>query len=873
MSRKLSRKRWIRRILAGALALGTSGGCKQQLFLEPADYRDAVLNTLPRDLENNPHDTITPSEVNRVVPVSTVLDPERPARLITLQECLAIALEQGNTGNPAPNNFGLKLDNPGQFTGQGVTGSDAIRVFALDPAIQATLLERSLSKFDARWVTSMTWQNIDVPTALGFLAAQNTRDAASLNITLAKPLPTGGVAGITFNTEYSKFGQGFTNQILANPNYIPRLQFSFEQPLMRLFGIEVNQLAPTHPGSTLFNLPPSGGQGTEGILISRIRVDQSRAEFDVRVNYLLANVETAYWNLYAAYYNLFAQEEGLRQAFEGYRFITLRVAAGNQNPQDADQARAQFERFRRLVYQARGQVLEAERNLRGLMGLRSDDGKRLVPIDKPNEAPYVPDFYEAANEALANRPELLQARQELKVRQLNLLLQKNLRQPDVRAFGQYDIAGIGTRLDGSLTYATLDPNTGQRVTVPGNALSSLVNNNFNSWTLGIRMDIPLGFRDANASVREAQLSLARSYYQLRDAELKVLEYLVQAYRRVVQTHAEIAPARDERRALQVFLGKNRELIDIGRWDSAFYQQYLQVQRDLANAIAQEYRAIADYNAALAAFEFAKGTIQRYNNVKVSEGPLPPWVQKKAADHIRERTEHALILRERDALGPPAGAGAIGGTPVGPAVGQALLDDLPPFARKREPLPEGLPEPRTLEPVPNPKRDGKDGKPDGKTNPSPLPMSTGAAGLDTLIGTDPVEAGRSRRGNQAAISPDDYFRPAAPPTPNGTMPPRGTYGPSQATPPLPSPANAPPALPFTGDSPSPAAATPPSPFGSSPPSPAAGLPVPSGVSPQFVTPPFAAKSGLELLPVPPVDGDLPVPPGTVLPGTVPPGTVP
>ena len=40
--------------------------------------------------------------------------------------------------------------------------------------------------------------------------------------------------------------------------------------------------------------------------------------------------------------------------------------------------------------------------------------------------------------------------------------------------------------------------------------------------------MPLGFRDANALVRQAQLNLVRSYYQLRDAELKALEVVYPA---------------------------------------------------------------------------------------------------------------------------------------------------------------------------------------------------------------------------------------------------------------------------------------------------------------------------------------------------------
>lgn len=740
----MRRNRWVKRVLAGLLALGPAAGCKQQLFMEPQDYRDALMSSLPRGLENNPHDTIMPSRVDRVGKVATVLDPDLPPRLITLKECIAIALEQGNIGSSSQPGF--KNDAlPGFNGGQFFTNSDSIRVFAIDPAIAATQLERSLSKFDARWTTAMQWQKLDQPTPAQFLAFQNSQDAANLSTTLAKPLPTGGVAGITFSTNYSKFDSRAAAQLgqFVNPNYIPQLQFTFEQPLLRLFGVEVNQLTPTHPGSQLLNLPASGGQGTPGILISRIRVDQSKAAFDGRVNTLLLNVEAAYWNLFAAYYNLYAQEEGLRQSFEGYRFTDIRVEVGQDPPQNRDQARAQFERFRRGVLEARGEVLERERNLRGLLGLRSDDGTRLVPIDNPNLSPYVPDFNEAANEALANLPELLIARQDLKSLQLNLLLQKNLRRPDLRAFGTYNIAGLGTRLDGN---EFSDP----AGTVPGNALANLASNQFNSWTLGFRLDFPIGFRDANASVREAQLSLARAYYALRDEEMKALEVLVERHRRLIQAHAVIGPARAEREALQLYIARVRAVIEIGRWQPQEFLNFLTVQQQLATAIAVEFQAIANYNIALAAFEHAKGTIQRYNNVTVSEGPLPPWAQKKAADHIRARTEAALKLRERDVVPPPAGPGVLGGEPIGPPTGTGIIDRLPPFAQPRDPLPDKLPSSKPIDPKANPPEmppaDGKKGQ---------LPLPSSADGLPLIPRAFPTQNSEPATGPGAG----DYFQPS------------------------------------------------------------------------------------------------------------------
>jgi outer membrane protein TolC len=737
------RNRWTERVLRCLVLAALAGlvGCKQQLFLDPGDYADMTTVGLPPAMQTNPHQTITPPVIEpTVTPPATVMDPNRPPRYVTLKECIAIALEQGNVGTQSQQQFGFKNETGAQFNGRSVVGTDAIRAFSIDPAVAQADIERSLSKFDARWVTSMTWQKVDQPVAAQFLSFQQQRDAASLNSSLIKPLPTGGLAGVTFSVDYSKFPSNTQLSQLGNfvnPNYTPRVQFNFEQPLLQLFGVEVNQLAPSHPGSITQNVRPSGGQGTEGILISRIRLDQANAEFNRTVNFQLINVEAAYWNLYGAYYNLYAREEGLRQSYEGYRFTKARVESGSAPMQELNQARAQLELFRGEVYSARGQILESERQLRGFLGLRSDDGQRLVPIDEPNLAPFQPDYYEAANEAMAYKPRLLQARQEVMAAQLNLRLQREFRRPDLRVFANYDIAGLGTRLDGSEL-------TGPGGLSPGNAFASLGNNQFNSWSIGLRLDMPLGFRDGNALVRQANLQLARTYIQLRDEELKTLEFLTSRYRRVAEAYALIPPLRIRRQQLQEFVARIRTRIEIGQFRTEEYFNYLQVQRDLADSIAQEFRAIAVYNTAIAEFEFAKGTIMRYNNVTLSDAPLPAWVAKRAKDHERERTEAAIKLRERHVndpapvspahlIGPATNGPAIVGPEVGTPTIPGLTDMLQeprPVEPKKEP---GMPEPKG--PEKKPAADAGTGARLPQSLPQPLPLPTETPGA-IPAGPDP-----------------------------------------------------------------------------------------------------------------------------------------
>lgn len=702
----------MKRMQRAALLMGLitlSFGCQQQLFMEPADRERAFNGGLDTNrLENYPHDPIAPSIVDKGTPPATVLDPSRPARNLTLKECIAIALEQGNIGvQGGVQNAGLDQLTAVSFGGRTLQGSDTIRALVLDPAIVGADIEKALSKFDTRWITSLAWNNQD-QAVLNLQQSFSNGDSASFNTTFAKPLPTGGLAGISFSTNYQKLANPPTNQgfVTLATSYTPRLQFIFEQPLLRNFGVEINQLTPSHPGSTLLNgLTPSGGTTTEGILITRIRYDQQKVDFDRQVNQMLLNVEFAYWNLYAAYYNLYAQESTLTQAFQLYVVLKKRYEAGSIRKQEFTQTAAQYWLFRQQAVAARFQVMSAERTLRGLLGMNSfSDGNRLVPIDEPVLAPYAPDYFELANEALANRPELLLARMDLKFRQLDLVLSKNQRRPDLRSFFAYDINGLGQRLDGS--EETTQTTNGVTRTIPNNALASFNSNEFNSWQIGLRFDMPLGFRDANAAVRQARLNIVRSYYQLQDAERKTLENVTQQQREVIFQQEIMKISRERRLALQETLDLQQKFIEVGSWEVSSLFNLLQTQRDSAQAIAQEFQAIAQYNQGLASLEFVKGTIQRYNNVSISEGPLPPSATKKAADHFRARAL-AWKVREREVpsdLAPPMPQL---GTPWDSPVERLQLPPLPegmgvPPAGSPQPPMRDLPVPPDVKPMPIPK---------------------------------------------------------------------------------------------------------------------------------------------------------------------------
>ncbi|MGH9676739.1 MAG: TolC family protein, partial [Candidatus Acidiferrum sp.] len=355
--------RW--KSLCGKLALLLAGvcGCSRPCYLSCEDY--VASNTMAASgLSELDPKLSTKSTLDACAAPQTVIDPERPIRYLSLAEAIAIALEQGTTGNQTAalsnlaggNAAGIQTssDQLVSFNGRSIGASDSIRVLALDPASVGVGIEQSLSKFDAQWVTSTSWQNTDRPvgTAIDQFQTGNavTNDIRQLDANVStgiiKPLPTGGVAGITFSNSYS-----LTNLAApVNPAYKPDLQFAFEQPLLQGYGTEINELRAAHPGSQLLNLLPgvanAASPTAEGILITRIRYDQSRAEFQRNVHSMLVNVEIGYWNLYNTYWQLYSQEQGMRQAYEAWKIKGAQFAAGRGTTAELAQARGQYELFR-----------------------------------------------------------------------------------------------------------------------------------------------------------------------------------------------------------------------------------------------------------------------------------------------------------------------------------------------------------------------------------------------------------------------------------------------------------------------------------------------------------------------------------------------
>jgi outer membrane protein TolC len=628
-------------ILVFVLCGLTLVGCQQTCFVQEPDLFEANQRLqMGPDPENNPAAGLRPLLPMMGAP-ATVVDPDRKPRYITLQETFAIALENGTIGSGTVRFPGSPLDDLVSFTGNGVAGSDRIRVFALAPAINAAILEGSLARWDPQWISSLNWLANDNPVQ--GLNSFTNGEGANFSTALVKPLPTGGTAGITFNANYLDLRQPPTGFFFLNPSYTTNLQLGFEQPLLRYNGVEINQILPSFPGSNLFSQITSrpANSSTEGILITRIRFDQQRADFERRINYLLLNVEVAYWNLYGSYVSLFSADQALRQAHESWRVLKEQYEVGKADPVQYAQVRYQYESFRINRLTALDTVLENERALRIFLGMKMEDGERLVPADAPTLAPYVPNWEAAFEDALSLRPELVMAREDVKAKQLALRAVKTLLQPDLRFSSTYTLVGLGSRLDGGGPIQPGPP-------ISFGSLATLASGNFVNWNVGLNMTVPIGFRNELAQVRAARLNLAQSFEVLKDQENKAHNVLARQYREIIANYKIIEARRLYRQTLAKELRDLTTKVEAGQLlptDRTYGDSLLDAQRLWAAALSDEYTAVVNYNNALVQFEFAKGTIQQHDRIQIAEGHIPKGARVSATEHERERTR-ALVICER-----------------------------------------------------------------------------------------------------------------------------------------------------------------------------------------------------------------------------------
>lgn len=515
------------------------GGCIQSRF-DPTlmyQYQRHVVRTGPQQRQADALIRQVPGSTGE--PLPTEIDPEtgKTLVLLTIDEAVRRAL----------------YNNP------------SIQVVGYDPAVAREDVVIAEAEFDVLFNTTLSWQKQDVkPSSPG--AADQTR-TKTLESALGKRFVTGGQAEVSYSVSRASTDPIST---LFNPVYSQSLSVQLTQPLLRNAGPDVNLAQ---------------------VRVARINETIAMDQFRQRVLDTIAEVQIAYWSLYAAREELAIRLQLVERSKETLALVRAR--------QDLDADRVQITDAESVVANSRLEVINARRRIDDardrLVRLMADasitllDEYEIVTVTAPSTTPLILDAADQVAAALRFSPELSQARKAIEIQDINVRVARNQVLPVLDLTYATSIAGVDPEYDGSW--------------------NQMWGADYLSYTMALSFEYPLGNRARRANLRKARYNRAKSIATVQDTADQVAQSVNESVRQVETNYDLIVAGRDSLRANL----DNLEALEIHKslrqaLTPDFLNRLLNQQVNVAQSQLQLLSAVATYNSAQTQLARVTGTL-------------------------------------------------------------------------------------------------------------------------------------------------------------------------------------------------------------------------------------------------------------------------
>ena len=429
------------------------------------------------------------------------------------------------------------------------------------------------------------------------------------NFGIQKGFLTGGSISFGWNNSRVETNAGRSD---FNPSTTASLSLSIQQPLLRGFGLAVNN---------------------RNIRIAKNNRKVSDLAFRQQVITTVSAIVSAYWDLVSFHENVRVKQQTLALAEKLYEDNKKQVEIGTLAPIEVVRAEAEVASSRQALVQAESQLLQQETLLKNALsrtGVASPllADARIVPTDRITVPPVeriepVQDLIEAA---LRNRPDLAQIEVQIENTKIGLKGSRNslLPQLDVVAdFRNNALVGQVNKLPIPAIPGTgIGPQPRNPAAVDpffiggyGKALSQLFARNFPDYGIGFQLTVPLRNRAAQADMVLDQLTLRQQELR-RQALLNQIRVDVRnALIALQQARAAYEAAVKARELQEQTLEAEQKKYALGASTIFFV---IQAQRDLAQARSQEVAAASQYAKAKVQLEAATGRILETYNISIEE---------------------------------------------------------------------------------------------------------------------------------------------------------------------------------------------------------------------------------------------------------------
>ncbi|MCH9058042.1 MAG: TolC family protein [Planctomycetes bacterium] len=437
-----------------------------------------------------------------------------------------------------------------------------LKVTLVNPAIANESLSVQEAAFESAFTTNAIWSQTDTPTASTLTDAQAEFGQVTPGVRI--PMRSGGTATITLPMNRTKTNNVFST---LNPSYTADLRFSLSQPLLRNAGRRT---------------------ATHGIRIASYDSQIVQARTRASVIGQLSAVDRAYWRLYQFRAELGVRQEELELAQEQRARAQRRVQAGDAAEIEVLRAEAGVASSLEAIIVAQNAVLTGQRELKRIInrpGLDVATRTMIVPSTPPDPVLYEFDVEALTERALAERMELLELELQAARDEANITFNENQAMPALDLTASYTINGLGGSID--------------------DAYDVLRDNNFEDWSVGVNLSVPLGNEVALARLRQAVLTRIQRIGTRQAREQTIRQEVYDAVDRLDADWQRLLATRQSVILNTRTLEAEQRQFDQGRSTST---DVLDRQKDLTAARSSEIRAIVSYQITQINLAQATGTL-------------------------------------------------------------------------------------------------------------------------------------------------------------------------------------------------------------------------------------------------------------------------
>lgn len=461
-----------------------------------------------------------------------------------------------------------------------------IRAELYNPAVAVADLAGSRGIYDPR-LQFLTSYSDSTTLAVGTNIDIIARSAAA-NVGISRLLPTGGSISASFDNSWNRDSnliveQGYPPKAGAFNYWASDVSLNLTQPLLKNFGREVTEI---------------------NIAVAEKSKTASLDHLRSRLLDIVSRVRTEYLKLYSVRKDLEVKQISLRLAKKVLEETRARVKAGTFPAMEIQNAEFGVASRERELIDAERAVRDQSDVVRLLLQYGGDDD--FVPTDPPSRNPVDISVDAAVRLALAERPDLKELRDNIRIAELQTKLAKNHVLPDLNATAGVTLNGIA----GSY----------------GRTLDGVAKGEYPVWNVGLSLNVPLGNTAAENDYIRNRLKLEQAKTQLASTEAGVVNDIRTAVRSISSNYKQIEVTERGRIYAEERLDSFMKKSAVGL---ATIRDVLDVENDLTAAKGNETKALVDYNTALTNYWKLTGELLDREHVRLGEPDAKALYEREA----------------------------------------------------------------------------------------------------------------------------------------------------------------------------------------------------------------------------------------------------